>query len=112
MSHDTYSLVHVDEHQRDKRQLAIAAGMGVGVLAKAAFDRVLGWMGYLTSSGPEIKKINANQDHVEEIAQHVERVEALTGTLTQLTRVVRKEEGYVSYLLLLIGQLEVLYAKY
>ena len=112
MSHDTYGPVHEEDQQREKRQLAIAAGMGVGVLAKAAFDRVLGWMGYHTSSGSEIKKINANQDHVEEIAQHVERVEALTGTLTQLTRVIRKEEGYFSYLLLLIGQLEVLYAKY
>ena len=56
MSHDMYGPVHGEEQQRDKRQLAIAAGMGVGVLAKAAFDRVLGWMRYHTSSGPEIKK--------------------------------------------------------
>ena len=109
MSHDTYS---EESDEREKRQLAIGAGIGVGVLAKAAMDRVLGWMGYHTSTGAEIKKINANQDHVEEIATHVEHVEALAGTLTTLTRVVRKEEGYMSYLLLLVGRLELLFSKY
>ena len=112
MSHDMYNPGDEESPRREKRQLAVAAGMGVGVLAKAAFDQMLGWMGYHTSSGAEIKKINANQDHVEEIAQHVEHVEALAGTLTTMTRVVRKEEGYFSYLLLLIGQLEVLFSKY
>ena len=82
MSHDTYKA----GPEREKRQLAVGAAMGVGMLAKAALDRVLGWMGYRTGTGAEIKKINANQDHVEEVADHVEQVEALAGTLTSLTR--------------------------
>ena len=101
-----------DVHSRDTRQLLIAAGVGAGVMAKAAVDKVLGWMGYHSSSGAEIKKINANQDHVEEIAAHVEKVEALAGTLTTLTRVVKKEEGYMSYLMLLVGRLQLLFSEY
>ena len=110
MAHDNSEEWSLLRKIRTRRQLAIAAVAG-GFVAKSAVDTVLDWFGYHKTGGEMVKHVNANMDHVNVVARHVEHMEDITTKMFASIGVADERERLIELYLHLTVAVELLFDR-
>ena len=98
---DVYrSMEALERQERFVTALAIAGGTIFG----AALDSVLGWFGYSLHTTEDVKHINANQQHLEQMAHQVTMTEKYAKSIQSEAHNLEEREGITEdFLHLMVG---------
>ena len=92
-----------DEVERQERFVTAMALAG-GTLFGAAMDSVLGWFGYSLHTTEDVKHINANQEHLDQVAHQVELTEKFSKSIQEEAHnIEHREELTEDFLHLMVG---------
>ena len=94
------SMESLERQERFVTAMAIAGGTIFG----AALDSVLGWFGYSLHTTEDVKHINANQHHLEQMAHQVKMTEKYAKSIQSKAHDLEEREGInEDFLHLMVG---------